>query len=237
MAEREVEAIVTQERHVILVGKTGSGKSTIGNQLLDNKSFKVSSSLLGGTSKVEQAVANIIHEQKRYKMVVIDTVGLFDTSGNNNKQIIKQTKESIEKYAPHGINLMIFVFKQSRFTKEEEETFRYIADNFGKNIREVAAMVITNCESKGIQAREAIIEEFKTSSGTKQFATLMGKGIYTVGFPNVEDMDEDDQEFMEKKIKRDQATLHNLVMQAGTKRLRDEIDNEAWWEKIPCKIL
>ena len=67
----------------------------------------------------------------------------------------------------------------------------------------------------------------------------MTKGIYTVGFPKLSEMDEEDIPRMEEKMKKDEETLHELIAGATTKFLKEEIKNETLWSKIKkfCSIM
>jgi predicted GTPase len=49
----KVEGVICKQRNVIVVGKTGSGKSTVANSILGHEVFKISSSLDGETKKAD----------------------------------------------------------------------------------------------------------------------------------------------------------------------------------------
>ena len=229
----------TEERHVVVVGKTGSGKSTVANHMLLGDVFDVKTDVDSVTTRTKHSKVTLSHNGKSYSLTLIDTVGLFDTNKKGNKSVIEEVKSKITNYAPDGLNLVLFVIKQGRFTAEESETFQFIIDNLKSKIEGASAMVITNCESKSKAARESIVKRFRDSPTTANYAEFMTKGIYTVGFPNVAEMDEDDVPKAKEKMKKDENTLHDLIAAASEKHLAEEIINEALWDKIMkfCSIM
>ena len=138
-----------------------------------------------------------------------------------------------------GLNLVLFVIKQGRFTAEEPKTFQFIIDNLKSKIEGASAMIITNCESKNKATRESIVKRFRDSPTTANYAEFMTKGIYTVGFPNLDEMDEDDVPKTKEKMEKDENTLHDLIAAASEKHLKEEIQSETLWAKIKkyCSIM
>ena len=232
--------VVQQERHIVVVGKTGCGKSTVANNILDDKVFPVQSNVSSVTGSTVHATAIMTRGGKEYKITMIDTVGLFDTGDNrSNKSIIDEVKKCIKNYAPSGLNLVLFVFKLNRYTPEEEKTFDYIIKNLRGTIDHVSALVITNCDGKSSAARQRIIDDFKASNKTAKIADLMKMGIYTVGFPDLDDLDEEDVSAARSKIERDKEVLIDLIERSTIKHLAEEIRNDSIWENMTefCKIL
>ena len=232
-------ASLTYDRHVIVVGKTGCGKSTVANHMMLKEVFDVKTDVDSVTTRTKHCSANLNYKGSNYKLTLIDTVGLFDTHQRGNKSIIEDVKSSITTCAPDGLNLVLFVIKQSRFTAEEAETFQFIIDNLRGKIQGLSAMIITCCENKNKKSRDEIIKKFRESQTTAKYADFMTKGIYTVGFPNESEMDEEDIPRMKEKMKKDEEQLHELIAGATTKCLKEEIRNETWWDKIKkfCSIM
>ena len=71
------------DKHVLIFGRTGAGKSLLGNVLLDRNSFNVSDSTISCTKKTRE-----VRSLDR-KVVLYDTKGLLDT--DDMKKTIEMT--------------------------------------------------------------------------------------------------------------------------------------------------
>ena len=230
-------AILQQRRNIVVLGKTGAGKSTVANQILGTDIFEVSTSIQSVTRRIKNGEAKLTVDDVDYNIKIIDTVGLFDTGAITNNEIIRVIKTHFQQQVPEGVNLVLFVFKEGRFTKEEKETFDYIIAKFSKEISDISALVITNCELKSETAREKIIAEFRENVTTKPIAEFVKKGIFTVGFPNIEEIDDEDfKPKIQERIKKDKEVLQTFVRSCEDEpRLSQDLFSEGFWEK--CTIL
>ncbi|XP_060588416.1 GTPase IMAP family member 9-like [Ruditapes philippinarum] len=129
---------IQNEIKVIMIGKSGNGKSSTGNTLLGYKDFTVARSL--------NAVTEQCHMETRFlrngqRIKVVDTPGLFDagnTLGGRALEILK----AVEK-CPNP-NAFLLVLNPSRFTEEELCTVEVIRIIFGKEIFEHMCIVFTH---------------------------------------------------------------------------------------------
>ena len=195
-------------RNIIIIGKVGAGKATIANQILHKQAFGISDGLFGITRSASSRSCtlgeNTINNMS-IRIKLVDTDGLDRDSGDIMK--------SLEEEMSRNVNLVLFVARNGRFTTEDKKPLEYFLENANKECRlsKISAFILTNCEQKNELSRKAIIEDFKKSDFTKHIASLMGKDILAVGFPKLEDIDEDFVGAFEKRMKIDQQKLYELV--------------------------
>ena len=216
-------------RNVVVVGKTGSGKSTVANQILGATSsdgFKVLANPSSVTIDPDKRSSTLSHQGISYTINVIDTVGLFDNRYLTNMEVMKKTKDAVRKFLGNaGIHLIVFVMKEGRFTQEEEETFKYVHNNFSMDIDPLSLVVITNCESK---IKEDIISGYKSNEKTKEVLNHAKKGVIAVGFPKLEDVNVKLRQAYKEMAEEDAVELRKIVLQSKVPQLMEEIKSPSW---------
>ncbi|XP_059159832.1 GTPase IMAP family member 9-like isoform X1 [Physella acuta] len=133
----------TPRINILLIGKTGNGKSSTANTIVGNRRFPD----LSCASLAKQNIDYHIREYKGRRIKVVDGLTICDTKLDKEqsvKQMIEDTQLALAAN-PEGYHAFLLVLKYgNRFTREEQETVHILKKIFGENfVRDYCILIIT----------------------------------------------------------------------------------------------
>ncbi|XP_047242368.1 GTPase IMAP family member 7-like isoform X2 [Girardinichthys multiradiatus] len=142
--------IMNESIRMVLLGKTGAGKSSLGNTICGDQLFTVSHSVNSETSKCKAITRSVSGRN----LMVIDTPGFFDTD-QSEEDLKPEIIRCITECAP-GPHVFLIVLKVEKFTEHEQAVIKKIYTYFSEDVFKYAVVVFTHGDQlpDGMQIEE-----------------------------------------------------------------------------------
>ncbi|XP_029382176.1 GTPase IMAP family member 7-like [Echeneis naucrates] len=127
-----------EPRRIVILGKTGAGKSSLANTIFGDEVFDISHAADSGTTNCQSETRSVYNR----RITLVDTPGFFDTD-RAEEELKAEILRCITECAP-GPHAFLILLKVEKFTVHENAVVEKILEYFSEEAFKYAAVVFTH---------------------------------------------------------------------------------------------
>lgn len=172
------------KRTILLIGRPRSGKTTLKNMIENPMKVSDEMSLVSQFNKPE--CKQIKCENSALFITVVDTPGLSNCQNDNDE--LRQIHKTCIEGGIIGFHLVCFCTSfDAGINRQDIDLLKRITEYFGETIKPNLCMIITRCESKGVDQQNRIRTEVEKDAFFAKVVDRLGQGIRFSGSLNYDD--------------------------------------------------